>query len=59
MSFCLHDFKWIYIEVNKKQLYEGCPLVEEIDEFMHSCSFIGVEEKYTKHGWGDKLYIRK
>jgi len=56
MSYLLEYFHWAYIEVNKKQLYEGCPLVGEIDSFMHSHGFIGVEEKYTRHGWGDKLY---
>lgn len=59
MSYRLEEFHWAYIEVNKKRLYEGCPLVEDIDSFMAKIGFIGVEEKCTKHGWCDKLYERQ
>lgn len=59
MSYRIEEFHWAYIEVNKKQLYEGCPLVGDIDSYMARYGFIGVEDKYTSHGWGDRLYERQ
>jgi len=55
----LHEFKWVYIEVNKKPLYKGCPLVGEVEEYMKAFSFLPVETKWTDHGWGDCLFINK
>lgn len=59
MGELIDQFDAIYAEVNKKELYKGCPLVEEIDAFLAAKGFVGVCEKYTNHGWGDKAYVRK
>jgi FkbM family methyltransferase len=59
MGSMLSNFKWLYLEVNKKELYEGCPLVQDIDNYILGFGFVGVEEKYTSHFWGDKLFIKK
>ena len=32
--------KYIILEVNKKELYEGCPLVKDIDNFLKKYDFI-------------------
>lgn len=49
----------IYTEVNYREMYEGCPLVDEIDAFLDEKGFKKVEEVDTGAGWGDALYIRK
>lgn len=54
----LHDFKWVYIEVNEKELYKGCPLVQDISAYLRKFGFIMREKKMTNHGWGDALYIK-
>lgn len=54
-----NHFKWAYLEVNARELYKGCPLVGEIDEWMLGKGFRGVEEHMTNSGWGDKMYVRK
>lgn len=49
---------YIYLEVNEKELYEGCALLPEIDEFLEKHNFKRVELKMLDHGWGDAFYIR-
>lgn len=49
----------VYTEVNVKELYKGCALLPEIDAYLESVGFTGVEEQISGHGWGDKLYLRK
>jgi FkbM family methyltransferase len=55
----LHHFKYIYTEVNKEELYKGCALVGEIDEYLSHYGFKRVETKWCGNtGWGDALYIK-
>lgn len=55
----LAHVRYVYIEVNEKELYKGCPLLPEIDQFLNDHGFERVETKMTSHGWGDAFYIRK
>jgi FkbM family methyltransferase len=48
----------IFTEVNYREMYKGCPLIEEIDEFLLEKRFKKVEESNTGAGWGDALYIK-
>lgn len=48
----------IYLEVNDKELYQGCVLFGELDEFLKSKGFILVIKDVTRYGWGDALYCR-
>lgn len=54
----LHEVNFAYIEVNIKEVYKGCPLVEEIDEYLAFFRLYPVEQHMTGHGWGDKFYMR-
>jgi hypothetical protein len=56
---CKHikNAKAIYLEVNEKELYENCGLINEIDNFLKSYGFKRVLTKITSWGWGDALYI--
>jgi len=49
----------IYLEVNQAELYSGCALIGEIDDFLHAHGFERIITEMTKHGWGDALYLRK
>lgn len=49
----------LYLEVNEKELYIGCALIGELDEFLDAHGFKRVETSMTKFGWGDAVYIRK
>lgn len=56
----LHQFKWAYLEVNKAELYKGCPLVEDLDMYLLGFGFKRVETLWCGNtGWGDALYIKK
>ena len=49
--------KAIYLEVNVKELYKGCGLMDEIDIFLSRFNFKRVLTTMTDAGWGDALYI--
>ena len=55
------DVKYIILEINKKELYEGCPLVRDIDSFLKQYGFIRTDTHYwmDSHSWGDAFYIKK
>lgn len=59
MGGMLYRFDHAYIEVNERELYKGCPLVQEIDRYLGCFGFVGKETKMTNHGWGDKYYKRE
>jgi hypothetical protein len=49
--------KVLYLEVNEKELYTNCGLINEIDSFLAEYKFKRVLTSMTKHGWGDAMYI--
>lgn len=54
----LKHIDYIYLEVNEKELYEGCALLPEIDSFLENKGFKRVEMIMLHHGWGDAFYIK-
>lgn len=58
MGDLLWKFDHAYIEVNVKELYRGCALVDEVDEYLLKFGLVGQETKMTGAGWGDKYYRR-
>lgn len=48
----------IYSEVNIKELYSGCAMLEELDGWLLDRGFVRVDWELTKAGWGDALYLR-
>jgi len=55
----LREVTWIYSEVNWKELYKGCAIITEVDDFLIKNGFLRVatfREPFV--GWGDALYIR-
>lgn len=53
----LKHIDYLYLEVNGEEIYEGCCLVQELDEYL--ADFERVETEMTKYNWGDAMYIRK
>lgn len=56
------DLRWVnyvYIEVNERELYKGCPLLPEIDAYLKKFDLVRVETKMTNNGWGDAFYIKE
>lgn len=48
----------IECEVNTEELYEGCPLMDEIDEFLFFQGFKRVSVDLIGKNWGDAVYTR-
>jgi len=58
----LNNFKFVQSEVNLEELYEGCCLINELDDYLSSFGFERVITKLWDNGavgWGDALYIKK
>lgn len=50
-------FNWAYLEVNKKELYEGCGLYDDIVIYLGAFGLYPVESRWVG-GWGDCLFTR-
>jgi FkbM family methyltransferase len=56
----IHHVKWIYSEVNKRSVYEGCAIIGELDNYLEQFSFTRVATRWAyKTGWGDALWIKR
>lgn len=54
----IENVKVLYLEVNTEEVYKGCALISEIDEYLGNYEFKRVITKMTEYGWGDALYIK-
>jgi len=54
----IKNVKALYLEVNEKELYKNCGLIEEIDLFLSGYGFKRILTCMTQHSWGDALYIK-
>lgn len=58
MGELLNQIDYCYLEVNKRATYIGCPLVEELDEFLND--FMRVETgQWVGDCWTDGFWVRK
>jgi FkbM family methyltransferase len=56
----LADVQFVYTEINSREVYKGCALVEQIDEYLLPLGLIRAETAFwNDHPWGDALYIKK
>lgn len=53
----LKGIDYIYTEVNRDEVYEGCAKVHELDTFLSD--FTRVETNWEGGTWGDAIYLRK
>jgi len=54
------NVRYAYIEVNKAELYIGCPLIKDIDDLMWIHGLHRVETEWCGNfGWGDAFYVKK
>ena len=56
----LEQIDYVYCEVNRGEMYEGNPMIEELDEYLSEYGFERVETHWpeTWYKWGDALYIK-
>jgi FkbM family methyltransferase len=54
----LNNIDYIMTEVNRVELYKGCPTIEELDDFLSDYKFKRVETIWDGISWGDAFYIK-
>jgi FkbM family methyltransferase len=54
----LADIDYVYTEVNEEEVYENCPLIEDLDAFLGDQGLKRVETLMTQMHWGDAFYTR-
>lgn len=59
MEKYLQHVQYIYTEVNTEEVYKGCNLIGEIDDYLRRLGFERVVQHVTDAGWGDAFYMRK
>ena len=52
----LHSIDAMILEVNRAEVYETCPMVEELDEFLKDFGFSRLSTRWQKNSRGDALY---
>ena len=55
----LNKIQIIIAEVNRDEMYEGCPMIEDIDAYVKQFGFERIAVEWQSESWGDALYIRK
>lgn len=56
----IENVDYIFVEVNRREVYLGCTKVWELDNYLMDRGFKRVITRwYLKQGWGDALYIKK
>lgn len=58
-SNTLKQVDYILSEVNRAELYKGCPMVEELDLYLSSFGFKRIITSWDGYTWGDALYVKE
>lgn len=54
----LKSIDYIISEVNRDEVYENCPHINELDEYLSQLNFKRVEINWAGGSWGDALYVK-
>jgi FkbM family methyltransferase len=54
----LNHIDYVMTEVNRAEVYKGCPMVENIDEYLGIYGFRRVETNWAGQTWGDAFYVK-
>ena len=57
-SKTLANIDAMILEVNRDEVYEGCPMIEDIDNSLRGLGFNRIAEVWQSKIWGDALYAR-
>ena len=55
----LNNVDYIMTEVNRDEVYKGCPMVEELDDFLKVYGFERVDTTWDGITWGDAFYVKR
>ena len=55
----LNKIQLIIAEVNRDEMYEGCPMIEDIDGYVKEFGFERVTVEWQSESLGDALYVKR
>ena len=58
-SKTLEKVDYVYTEINRAEVYENTPHVDELDAFLSPYGFKRVETDWSGDTWGDAFYIKE
>lgn len=59
MGNLLDQFQYAYLEINERELYKGCPLFPQLNQWMKDKGFRFMEKTMCGgFGWGDAFWMR-
>lgn len=59
MGTLIDGFDYVIAEVNEAELYKGCALLDELNEYLTNHGFVMKQKVITKYEWGDALFVRE
>jgi FkbM family methyltransferase len=54
----LESMTHVFCEVNLREMYEGCPSIDDISNFLSQYGFVLRENWWTAYNWGDAYWSR-
>jgi hypothetical protein len=54
----ISSLKAIYIKIYTTEIYEGCPMINDIDSYLSGFNFSRVLTEISVYKWGYALYVR-
>lgn len=58
-SNTLQNIDYIICEVNRDEVYEGCPHINDISDYLNTFHFSLIHAEWQSKSWGDALYVRR
>jgi FkbM family methyltransferase len=56
----INEFKWVYAEVNKSEVYKDCTLIQDLDSYLSGQGFKRIATRWVLgKGWGDALFTNQ
>ena len=55
----LNNIQLVIAEVNRDEVYEDCPMIEEIDSYLEGFGFKRLAVEWQSESWGDALYVKR
>ena len=54
----LNKIQIVMAEVNREEVYEGCPMIEDIDSYLEGFGFKRLTVHWQSESWGDAVYFK-
>jgi len=54
----IEQIDYVYVEVNREELYVGCNMIQDIDAYLTIHGFERMATHWTKNNWGDAFYMK-